>query len=71
MNVPVATTEGSSVNVQVTKGSYGCKQTESLDVSDVNQYAAGFTTPMNTYPVEAVYRIAADTAVRAVRRPPR
>ena len=63
VNVPVATTEGSSVNVQVTKGSYGCKQTESLDVSDVNQYAAGFTTPMNTYPVEAVYRIAADTAV--------
>lgn len=61
VNVPVATTEGSSVNVQVTKGSYGCKQTESLDVSDVNQYAAGFTTPMNTYPVEAVYRIAADT----------
>lgn len=63
VNVPVATTEGSSVNVQVTKGSYGCKQTENLDVSDVNQYAAGFTTPMNTYPVEAVYRIAADTAV--------
>ena len=63
VNVPVATTEGSSVNVQVTKGSYGCKQTESLDISDVNQYAAGFTTPMNTYPVEAVYRIAADTAV--------
>ena len=63
VDVPTATTEGSSVNVQVTKGSYGCKQTESLDVSDVNQYAAGFTTPMNTYPVEAVYRIAADTAV--------
>ena len=63
VDVPAATTEGSSVNVQVTKGSYGCKQTESLDISDVNQYAAGFTTPMNTYPVEAVYRIAADTAV--------
>ena len=63
VDVPTATTEGSSVNVQVTKGSYGCKQTESLDISDVNQYAAGFTTPMNTYPVEAVYRIAADTAV--------
>ena len=63
VDVPTATTEGSSVNVQVTKGSYGCKQTESLDISDVNQYAAGFTTPMNTYPVEAVYRITADTAV--------
>ena len=63
VDVPTATTEGSSVNVQVTKGSYGCKQTESLDISDVNQYAAGFTTPMNTYPVEAVYRIQADTAV--------
>ena len=63
VDVPTATTEGSSVNVQVTKGSYGCKQTEGLDISDVNQYAAGFTTPMNTYPVEAVYRIQADTAV--------
>ena len=63
VDVPTATTEGSSVNVQVTKGSYGCKQTESLEISDVNQYASGFTTPMNTYPVEAVYRIQADTAV--------
>ena len=67
VDVPTATTEGSSVNVQVTKGSYGCKQTESLDISDVNQYAAGFTTPMNAYPVEAVYRIAADTAVAGSR----
>lgn len=63
VDVPTATTEGSSVNVQVTKGSYGCQQTESLDVSDVNQYAAGFSTPVENYPVEAVYRITADTAV--------
>lgn len=63
VDVPTATTEGSSVNVQVTKGSYGCKHTESLDVSDVNQYAAGFSTPVENYPVEAVYRITADTAV--------
>ena len=63
VDVPTATTEGSSVNVQVTKGSYGCKRTESLDVSDVNQYAAGFSTPVENYPVEAVYRITADTAV--------
>ena len=63
VDVPTATTEGSSVNVQVTKGSYGCKQTERLDISDVNQYAAGFSTPVENYPVEAVYRITADTAV--------
>lgn len=63
VDVPTATTEGSSVNVQVTKGSYGCKRTESLDISDVNQYAAGFSTPVENYPVEAVYRITADTAV--------
>ena len=63
VDVPTATTEGSSVNVQVTKGSYGCQQTESLDISDVNQYAAGFSTPVGNYPVEAVYRITADTAV--------
>ena len=63
VDVPTATTEGSSVNVQVTKGSYGCQQTESLDISDVNQYAAGFSTPVENYPVEAVYRITADTAV--------
>lgn len=28
VSIPTSVTEGSSVNVQVTKGSYGCKQTE-------------------------------------------
>ena len=63
VDVPTATTEGSSVNVQVTKGSYGCKQTEGMSIGEVNQYAAGFSTPVENYPVEAVYRITADTAV--------
>ena len=63
VNIPTSVTEGSSLNVQVTKGSYGCKQTEDLDISDVNQYAAGFTTPVTNYPIEATYRIQADTAV--------
>ena len=63
VDVPTSVTEGSSINVRVTKGSYGCKQTEGLDISDVNQYAAGFSTQLLTYPVEAIYRIQADTAV--------
>lgn len=61
--IPTSVTEGSSVNVQVTKGSYGCKQTEGLDISDLNQYATGFTTPVTNRPIEAMYRIQADTAV--------
>lgn len=65
VNIPIPTsvTEGSSINVQVTKGSYGCKQTENLDISDLNQYATGFTTPVANYPIEAMYRITAETAV--------
>ena len=63
VDIPNTVTEGSSLNVQVTKGSYGCKQTENLDISDLNQYAAGFTTPVTNYPIEAIYRIQADTAV--------
>lgn len=63
MNIPTSVAEGSSLNVQVTKGSYGCKQTEDLDISDLNQYASGFTTPATNYPIEATYRIQADTAV--------
>ena len=63
VNIPTSVTEGSSLNVQVTKGSYGCKQTENLDISDLNQYASGFTTPVTNYPIEATYRIQADTAV--------
>ena len=61
--IPTSVTEGSSINVQVTKGSYGCKQTEGLDISDLNQYATGFTTPVTNRPIEAMYRIQADTAV--------
>ena len=61
--IPTSVTEGSSVNVQVTKGSYGCKQTGGLDISDLNQYATGFTTPVTNRPIEAMYRIQADTAV--------
>ena len=61
--IPTSVTEGSSVNVQVTKGSYGCKQTEGLGISDLNQYATGFTTPVTNRPIEAMYRIQADTAV--------
>ena len=63
VSIPTSVTEGSSVNVQVTKGSYGCKQTEGLDISDPNQYATGFTTPVTNRPIEAMYRIQADTAV--------
>lgn len=63
VSIPTSVTEGSSVNVQVTKGSYGCKQTEGLDISDLNQYATGFTTPVTNRPIEAMYRIQADTAV--------
>ena len=63
VDIPTSVTEGSSVNVQVTKGSYGCKQTEGLDISDLNQYATGFTTPVTNRPIEAMYRIQADTAV--------
>ena len=63
VNIPTSVAEGSSLNVQVTKGSYGCKQTEDLDISDLNQYASGFTTPVTNYPIEATYRIQADTAV--------
>ena len=63
VEVPTATTEGSSINVQVTKGSYGCKQTADLDISDLNQYATGFTTQISNHPVEAMYRIKADNAV--------
>ena len=63
VNIPTSVTEGSSLNVQVTKGSYGCKQTEDLDINDLNQYASGFTTPVTNYPIEATYRIQADTAV--------
>lgn len=62
VSIPTSVTEGSSVNVQVTKGSYGCKQTEGLDISDLNQYT-GFTTPVTNRPIEAMYRIQADTAV--------
>ena len=61
--IPTSVTEGSSINVQVTKGSYGCKQTEGLDISDLNQFATGFTTPVANYPIEAMYRITAETAV--------
>ena len=61
--IPTSVTEGSSINVQVTKGSYGCKQTENLDISDLNQYATGFTTAVANYPIEAMYRITAETAV--------
>ena len=61
--IPTSATEGSSINVQVTKGSYGCKQTENLDISDLNQYATGFTTPVANYPIEAMYRITAEAAV--------
>ena len=53
--IPTSVTEGSSINVQVTKGSYGCKQTEGLDISDLNQFATGFTTPVANYPIEAMY----------------
>ena len=63
VDIPTSVTEGSSINVQVTKGSYGCKQTEGLDISDLNQYATGFTTPLTNLPIEAMYRIQADTAV--------
>ena len=63
VDIPTSVTEGSSVNMQVTKGSYGCKQTEDLDISDLNQYATGFTTPVTNRPIEAMYRIQADTAV--------
>ena len=65
IDIPISTsvTEGSSINVQVPKGSYGCKQTENLDISDLNQYATGFTTPVANYPIEAMYRITAETAV--------
>ncbi len=63
VEVPNSTTEGSSINVQVTQGSYGCKQTEGLDVSQINQYVSGFTTQLANYPVDAMYRIKADTAV--------
>ena len=63
VDIPTSVAEGSSVNVQVTKGSYGCKQTENLDISDLNQYATGFTTPVTNRPIEAMYRIQADTAV--------
>ena len=60
---PPPSQRGSSINVQVTKGSYGCKQTENLDISDLNQYATGFTTAVANYPIEAMYRITAETAV--------
>ena len=63
VDIPTSVAEGSSVNVQVTKGSYGCKQTEGLGISDLNQYATGFTTPVTNRPIEAMYRIQADTAV--------
>ena len=63
VDIPTSVAEGGSVNVQVTKGSYGCKQTENLDISDLNQYATGFTTPVTNRPIEAMYRIQADTAV--------
>ena len=63
VDIPTSVAEGSSVNVQVTKGSYGCKQTEGLDISDPIQYATGFTTPVTNRPIEAMYRIQADTAV--------
>ena len=63
VEVPTATTEGSSINVQVTKGSYGCKQTADLDISDLNQYATGFTTQISNHPVEAMYRIKTGNAV--------
>ena len=33
------------------------------DISDLNQYATGFTTPVANYPIEAMYRITAETAV--------
>ena len=63
VDIPTSVVEGSSINVRVTKGSYGCKQTEGMSIGEVNQYAAGFSTPVENYPVEAVYRITADTAV--------
>ena len=63
VDIPTSVVEGSSINVRVTKGSYGCKQTEGMSIGEVNQYAAGFSTPVRNYPVEAVYRITADTAV--------
>ena len=63
VDIPTSVVEGSSINVRVTKGSYGCKQTEGMSIGEVNQYAAGFSTPVENYPVEAVYRISADTAV--------
>lgn len=45
VDIPTSVAEGSSVNVQVTKGSYGCKQTENLDISDLNQYATRLHHP--------------------------
>ena len=63
VDIPTSVVEGSSINVRVAKGSYGCKQTEGMSIGEVNQYAAGFSTPVENYPVEAVYRITADTAV--------
>ena len=63
VSVPTSAVEGSSVSVRVVKGSYGCTQTTGMDISEVNQYAAGFSTQGTTYPVEAMYRIHANTAV--------
>ena len=63
VDIPTSVVEGSSINVRVTKGSYGCKQTGGMDIGEVNQYVAGFSTPVENYPVEAVYRITADNAV--------
>ena len=63
VSVPTSAVEGSSVSVRVVKGSYGCTQTTGTDISEVNQYAAGFSTQGTTYPVEAMYRIHANTAV--------
>ena len=63
VDIPTSVVEGSSINVSVTKGNYGCTQTDGMDISVVNQYVAGFTTPISNYPVEAMYRIQADTAV--------
>ena len=61
--IPTSAVEGNNINIRITKGSYGCKQTEGIDIGEVNQYAAGFTTLVATYPVEAMYRISADNVV--------
>jgi glucan-binding YG repeat protein len=64
VNVPNQIDEGSAINVQVTKGQYGVKFMNNMDIDLVNGYMTTFSNQLKAYDVSATYRLSSENMVQ-------